>query len=125
MGRIKSIFATTDVIIGIVAFLSVSTLFVVNAATLNGSMYGSAGSEIRLLGMEARAQHSVLLIERLGLNLTGAEQVLDYDVGGGNYSLAPFNQSATSYRYGSSFYRILAVDGNAYYLEVNLNGSTA
>ncbi len=125
MKRIKSIFATMDAIIGIVAFLSVSTVFIASAATLAGSAYSGAGHSMQLLGMEARAQHSVFLIDRLGLNLTGAEQLLNYDVGRTNYSLERFNRGTLPYGGKGSFYRILPIGGEVYYLEVNSNEGTA
>lgn len=119
-GTARGIFASTDAMVGAIAFSAFFLVFVLNTSLAQGSASTAISNEARYLAAGARLQHSIFLIGRLGMNTSDAEFQLDYDVGASNYSIVPF---ASSYKLNGSLARMVVIGNNVYYIEVHPYGS--
>jgi hypothetical protein len=112
----KAIIASIDMIIGVLAFSLFFFVFLLNAVLSQKATAGNLGNEAGFLGIQARLQHSVFLIDRIGMNMSDAAKQLNYDVGPGNYSIVPFS---SEYRNISQISRAVVIGNDVYYVEVH------
>lgn len=114
----KAIIASVDMVVGVLAFSMFFLVFMLNAVLSQKALAGNLGNEAGLLGIQARLQHAVFLIDRIGMNMSDAVEQLNHDVGRGNYSIVPF---PSGYGYAGRISRVAVIGDNVYYIEVHEN----
>lgn len=116
--RAKGVFASIDAIAGIMAFSAAFLVFTLSNAAAQNAAYLRIGDSASYAWANARLQHAVFLIDKLGMNISDAQRQLNYDIGAGNYSITQQAPDGTH-----SIVRIVTIGKAVYYIEVNLNGS--
>ena len=118
--KAKGIFASTEAMVGAIAFSLIFLAFSANSLLAQMSASRTVAGEAAYIAASTRLQHSIFLIDRLGMNMSEAASQLNYDMGASNYSIMPF---ASSYIINSSISRVVAIGNIVYYVNVNVNGS--
>ncbi len=117
---VEGVFASMDAMVGAIAFSAVFMVFAINIVLVHASAGNAIANQATYLSENARLQHSIFLIERLGMNMSGAEAQLDYDIGESNYSITPYAAYSQA-NYAIS--RLAVIGGSVYYINVDVNGS--
>lgn len=118
MAKTKGIIASIDALVGVLAFSVVAMLFFLNTVIAKSVSYNYVSSQASFVATNARLQHSIFLIERLGMNMSDAKVQLNSDIGSGNYSIVPFS---SNYNPNMDIERLLIVDSDIYYVYVNFD----
>ncbi len=116
----KGVFASTEAIVGALAFSLFFLAFSVSSLLSQTSASKAITNEAAYINMNARLQHSLFLIDRLGMNMSQVISQLDYDIGARNYSITPF---ASPYASNYPISRIAAIGNRVYYINVDINES--
>lgn len=116
----EGVFASMDAMVGVIAFSAIFLVFAINIALAHGSAGDAIANGAAYLSENTRLQHSIFLIERLGMNMSGAEAQLDYDIGESNYSITPY---AAPGPVNGTISRLAVIGDGVYYINVDVNGS--